>query len=43
MRAATRSSVFGLALLFSSGELRGEVAHPGVQGGIPPEVVAEYV
>jgi hypothetical protein len=44
MRAATRSSVilFGLALLLSE-ELMGEVARPGVQGGIPPEVVAEYV
>ena len=44
MRAATRSSVivFGLALLLS-GELMGEVARSGVQEGIPPEVVAEYV
>ena len=44
MRAATRSSVivFGLALLLS-GELMGEVARPGVQEGIPPEVVAAYV
>lgn len=33
---------FGLSL-FLSGDLMGEVALSGGQGGIPPEVVAEYV
>ena len=33
---------FGLSL-FLSGDLIGEVALSGAQGGIPPEVVAEYV
>ena len=44
MRAATLSSVIvlGLTLLLSV-ELRSEAARPGVEGGIPPEVVAEYV
>ena len=44
MRAATRSGllVFGLSALLSV-ELMGDMALPGVQGGIPPEVVAEYI
>ena len=33
---------FGLSLLLS-GDVIGEVARPGAAGGIPPEVVAEYV
>ena len=35
-------AVFGLSLLVS-GDARGEVARPDVQGGISPEIVAEYV
>ena len=44
MRTATRRvlAVFGFTLLIS-GDLMGETARPGTQGGIPPEVVAEYV
>lgn len=44
MRTATRRvlTVFGLTLLIS-GDLMGEIARPGTQGGIPPEVVADYV
>ena len=39
MRTVTRGalSFFGLSLLLS-GDLMGEVAQPGAQGGIPPEV-----
>ena len=44
MRTATRRvlTVFGFTLLIS-GDLMGEIARPGTQGGIPPEVVADYV
>lgn len=44
MCAATRRTliVIGLSLLLT-GEIRGELARPEGQGGIPPEVVAEYV
>jgi len=44
MRTATRRvlAIFGLTLLIS-GDLMGETARPGTQGGIPPEVVADYV
>lgn len=44
MRAATRKGlvVFGLCVLLSA-DFMGDMAHPGGQGGIPPEVVAEYV
>jgi hypothetical protein len=44
MRTATRRvlAIFGLTLLIS-GDLVGETARPGTQGGIPPEVVADYV
>jgi len=44
MRTATRRvlAIFGLTLLIS-GDLIGEIARPGTQGGIPPEVVADYV
>ena len=44
MRIATRRVLTFFALsLFLSGDIRGEVALPGAQGGIPAEVVAEYV
>ena len=44
MRTATRRvlAVFGFTLLIS-GDLMGEIARPGTQGGIPPEVVADYI
>lgn len=44
MRATTRRGllVFGLSVLLAVAFM-GDRAHPGVQGGIPPEVVAEYV
>ena len=44
MRTATRRGliVLSLSLLCSAG-LMGEMARPEGQGGIPPEVVAEYV
>jgi len=44
MRTATRRvlAISGLTLLIS-GDLMGETARPGTQGGIPPEVVADYV
>src|SRR5262249_33640737 len=44
MRAATRTGllVLGLSALLSAASM-GDMAHPEVQGGIPPEMVAEYV
>ena len=44
MRIATRGALafFGISLVLS-GDLMGEVARPGAQGGVPPEEVAEYV
>lgn len=40
MRTVTRGALtfFGLSLLLS-GDLMGEVAQPGAQGGIPPELI----
>lgn len=45
MRIAIRGAltILGLSLFLLSGDLMGEVALSGAQGGIPAEVVAEYV